>query len=344
MKFCPTQRAPDPVKAGNASRWAFIQIARVCPDPKGFTMKNIVMSIKNACQVHRLSIILCLLLLIGCTPSDNLSGAGGLGGAEVTETALPTPMTTVTPVVLPTTTLVLAKAANDELSGASQGERPAQITFPEQLTIGHSTVITAEIILDPQLASKGTGVIQIETNSTNGIPRISVQRAIPVYQVMRAELTAAGFDISPSTIDPERIISPNIVNVPSLSWTWNVIAHEPQLQTITINFYSVNYIGGQKFSNLVHSESFEIQVQDKPFLKKAEDTLANGWLAIIGTAGPLGLVLGIVAMWQANKEKKEFAKKYEDKYESLRLRIGALEVKTDYDMDASEKHKRKQRS
>src|SRR5258706_2322990 len=227
--------------------------------------------------------------------------------------------------VTPTNTLMPTNAASNELSGASQGEHPAEITFPSILTVGHSTVIPLEIILDPQFVSTGTGVINIVTNSANGIPRISIKIVVPVYQVMKAELVAAGFDISPSTIDTERFVSQKIAKTTSLTWTWNVIANEPDLQTMTINFYDISYVSGQKFSNLVHSESLEILVQDKPFLEKATNTFSAAWPAVFGTG--VGLLIAFMTIWQNKKRSKEREDEIDEKYKELNQKITELQLK-----------------
>jgi hypothetical protein len=286
-----------------------------------------------------LMVIFAVWLITAC--SLDLSGLSGAAGAQETMiaeelSAMPAtvtpataiPIKTSTPTPTGTSTPIGFKSQPEELTGAARGEKRLEITFPEKLSVGQSAVITLEIVFDPQLASLGafpefaTGVINVEGSPHGGILRKRIESVVKVFQVMDAELAAAGFDVSPANTSTRRLASKQL-NQSSLSWTWNVIARESNIQTITINLYNISYVGDKEFPNLVYSDSFELTVLERPFFEKMQAGLADNWMSLLGITGPIGAIIAFIAVWRANKDKKEL----EAQVEKLSTRINEIDAR-----------------
>jgi len=192
-----------------------------------------------------------------------------------------------------------------------------EVTYPLEMIVEEADVVTVEIIADPKYAEVGvhpshaTGVITIETSGG----RVRIEDRIRLYPVMSAELVAANFDIVQGDADARRAITTTYC----AAWTWSVAARKPGIQKITINIFGETTIDGEKLTVLEASKSQNIEVMEKPLPKRILDGLASNFVAIVGTGGPLGLIIAYLTFRanQANKELKDKIEKLEDKLEKL---------------------------
>lgn len=235
-------------------------------------------------------------------------------------TAVPptdTPEPTNTPVVVPT------ESDNGEEGTAVPPEdlEPTgrlELTHPLQMVVAESGVITVEIIADPALAEIGehephvTGVVRIDASYDDG-ERAFYEQTVALFPLMSAELNAPAFDVFPSggsNVRLPRVISTTLPAV----WSWDIIATTPgQAQVITLNLYKEPDTEAG-IPILTQSISRSIPVSAKSRWSQLVDGLADNVLLLLGTGGPLGLLLAYLT-YRATREnerlKKEVARRQE---------------------------------
>ncbi len=235
-------------------------------------------------------------------------------------TAVPptnTPEPTSPPVVVPTET------DNGEEGTAVPPEDLAptgrlELTHPLQMVVAESGVITVEIIADPALAEIGehephvTGVVRIDASYDDG-ERAFYEQTVALFPLMSAELNAPAFDVFPSggsNVRLPRVISTTLPAV----WSWDIIATTPgQAQVITLNLYKEPDTEAG-IPILTQSISRSIPVSAKSRWSQLVDGLADNVLLLLGTGGPLGLLLAYLT-YRATREnerlKKEVARRQE---------------------------------
>jgi hypothetical protein len=188
------------------------------------------------------------------------------------------------------------------------------------MIVEEDDVVTVEIMADPKYTEVGvhpmgaSGVITIETSEG----RVRIEDKIRLYPVMSAELIAVNFDIIQGDADPRRPIASTY----SAAWTWSIAARKPGAQKITINIFGETTIDEEKLIVLEKSNSRNIKVVEKPLPRRILDILSENLVAIIGTSGPLGLIIAYLTL-RANQASK----KLEDKIESLENKLKELGIK-----------------
>lgn len=186
-----------------------------------------------------------------------------------------------------------------------------ELTHPLTMVVEQSGVITVEIIADPDLATIGehdphvTGVVRIDANYDDG-ERAFYEQTVELFPLMSAELNAPAFDLFPSggnNVRLPRVISTTLPAV----WTWDIIATTPgEAQVITLNLYKEpNSEAGVPI--LTQSISRNIEVQAKSRWNQFVDSLADNVLVLLGTGGPLGLLLAFLT-YRATRENERLKK------------------------------------
>ncbi|VAW32186.1 hypothetical protein MNBD_CHLOROFLEXI01-4591 [hydrothermal vent metagenome] len=218
-----------------------------------------------------------------------------------------TPESTATP---PAESTVESEASEGETAVPPADLEPTgrlELTHPLTLVIEESGVITVEIIADPELAQIGehephvTGVIRVETSYADG-ERAHYEQTIELFPLMSAELNAPAFTVSPSGGDNVRLPRVISTSLPAV-WTWDIIATTPgESQIITLNLYKESE-DENSIPILTNSISRNIQVLAKSRWSQIVDGLADNVLLLLGTGGPLGLLLAY-ATYRASKENE----------------------------------------
>ncbi|MBK8899720.1 MAG: hypothetical protein IPM53_00930 [Anaerolineaceae bacterium] len=134
-----------------------------------------------------------------------------------------------------------------------------------------------------------------------------------LFPLMSAELNAPAFEVFPSggnNVRLPRVISTTLPAV----WTWDIIATTPgEAQVLTLNLYKEpeTELG---LPILTQSISRNIQVLPKSRWNQLVDGLADNVLLLLGTGGPLGLLLAYLT-YRTTREnerlKKEVARRRE---------------------------------
>lgn len=200
------------------------------------------------------------------------------------------------------------------------------------MIVDKDDIVTVEIIIDPGLTQIdtqpifATGVITIEIASQDGA-RGRIEDTIRLYPVMSAELITAGFDITQGDSDLRRAILPT---GRSAAWTWSIVAQKPGVHRITINVFGEIILDEESYIILESSTTRTVNVVDKPLPNRVVDGLLNNVPAIIGTGGPLGLIIAYMTyrMNQENKKRKETITELEKTIAGLEARIKELEVQS----------------
>ena len=186
-----------------------------------------------------------------------------------------------------------------------------EITHPLTMVVEESGVITVEIIADPALTTIGehephaTGVVRLDASYANG-ERAVYEQTVELFPLMSAELNAPAFDVFPSggnNVRLPRVISTTLPAV----WTWDVVAINPgDTQVITLNLYK-EPDSASGVPILTQSVSRNIQVVAKSRWSQFVDGLADNVLLLLGTGGPLGLLLAFLT-YRASKENERLKK------------------------------------
>ncbi|MCP4415531.1 MAG: LysM peptidoglycan-binding domain-containing protein [Chloroflexi bacterium] len=186
-----------------------------------------------------------------------------------------------------------------------------ELTHPQTMIVAESGVITVEIIADPELAEIGehephvTGIVRVEASYVDG-ERAHYEQTIELFPLMAAELNAPAFDVFPSGGDNVRLPRAISTSLPAV-WTWDIIATTPgEQQIITVNLYK-EAEGENSVPILTNSISRKINVSSKSRWSQIADSLADNVLLLLGTGGPLGLLLAY-ATYRASKENEQLKK------------------------------------
>ena len=238
------------------------------------------------------------------------------------ETAVP-PTNTPESTATPTTESTSEGETGDEGTAVPPEElEPTgrlELTHPLAMVVEESGVITVEIIADPELATIGeyephvTGVVRIDASYDDG-ERAYYEQTIELFPLMAAELNAPAFEVFPSGGDNVRLPRVISTTLPAV-WTWDIIATAPgEAQVITVNLYK-EPIDEAGIPTLTQSVSRNIQVLAKSRWRQIVDGLADNVLVLLGTGGPLGLLLGYLT-YRASKENERLKKQMANYEES----------------------------
>lgn len=196
-----------------------------------------------------------------------------------------------------------------------------ELTHPLQMVVEESGVITVEIIADPDLAEIGehephvTGIVRIDASYDDG-ERAFYEQTVALFPLMSAELNAPAFDVFPSggsNVRLPRVISTTLPAV----WTWDIIATTPsEAQVITLNLYKEPE-SEMELPILTQSISRNIQVVPKSRWNQLVDGLADNVLLLLGTGGPLGLLLAYLT-YRATRENDRLKKEVAQRKEPVR--------------------------
>ncbi|WP_420644531.1 LysM peptidoglycan-binding domain-containing protein [Candidatus Leptofilum sp.] len=186
-----------------------------------------------------------------------------------------------------------------------------EFTHPLSMVVEESGVITVEIIADPELATIGehephiTGVVRIDASYDDG-ERAFYEQTVELFPLMSAELNAPAFEVFPSGGNNVRLPRVISTTLPA-AWTWDVVATTPgEAQVITVNLYkepdSISEV-----PVLTQSISRNIQVVAKSRWSQIVDGLADNVLLLLGTGGPIGLLLAYLT-YRSSKENERLKK------------------------------------
>ena len=236
------------------------------------------------------------------------------------ETAIPP--TEITPEVTDIPTDTPTEEATSE-GDSGDGEEPEEtavpptdleqtgrleLTYPVSMIVEESGVITVEIIADPALAEIGehephtTGIIRIDASYDDGT-RAYYEQTIELFPLMAAELNAPAFDLFPSGGDNIRLPRVISTSLPAV-WTWDIIATTPgQAQVITLNLYK-EPDSEAGIPILTQSISRNIEVVAKSRWQQIVDSLADNVLLLLGTGGPLGLLLAYLTFRSSRENER----------------------------------------
>lgn len=226
----------------------------------------------------------------------------------VPPTNTPEPSPTTTPDIETTAESGGGTPAPDELAPTGRLE----LTHPLTMVVEQSGVITVEIIADPALAAIGehephvTGVVRLDASYEDG-ERAVYEQTVELFPLMSAELNAPAFEVFPSGGNNVRLPRVISTTLPA-AWTWDVIATTPgEAQVITVNLYK-EPDSATEVPILIQSISRNIEVVAKNRWRQFVDGLADNVLLLLGTGGPLGLILAYLT-YRATKENQQLKQK-----------------------------------
>lgn len=194
-----------------------------------------------------------------------------------------------------------------------------EITYPEKIIVDEGYLLTVEIYTDEELSELDihqkyvSGVISNDTNlPDNKSGRI--EEKINLYPIMSVDIinNNPDFEINSDNKDKSR----SLFNNKSVVWTWQIRAFKPGENKITINIYREHNVNGKNTVDLVRSKTLIIFVQNKPFFKLVFDIFKDNWQAILGTSGPIGLLILYLGIRDSKKYKdiENRLKRLEEKF------------------------------
>jgi hypothetical protein len=188
------------------------------------------------------------------------------------------------------------------------------------MVLEEPNIVTIQITSRQPLTGTGallpyaTGVISIEAR-THDDRRLTFTDKIRLYPVMSAELSPGKFKIDPGEKDARRPIAPGQPAV----WTWTISPEEiGDEQPLTFKVFGETSLNGEKFTILAASITRNVKVADKAWPKKAWDGVTKNAMGIVGTGGPLALLLAFLGYRQGSK-------KLRDRVEDLEKKIKEME-------------------
>ncbi len=271
-------------------------------------------------------IVIAAIALLVIFQSVSYSGAA----IPVTRVAAVTPAPTV--LLSTPTPVVMAAGTPSALPQPTAAPQPTQATlplgsarysYPVKLVVDGNDIVTAEILAPPQAvaltgALTGSGrpaVLDVRTQSARTIEQVE----LALYPMMSASLTSAG---------GIEVTGPQNTKLPfdHASWTWNVAAKKRGPQTLTLAITGeMTTQEGQKLDNIpAKTITREIPVEDKPILGQLVSGLANNLLPILGTGGPLGLLLAVLT-FRSNQRNSEMKDKIQALEQKLKEPSGNME-------------------
>ena len=254
-----------------------------------------------------------------------------------------TPIAAVTAIVVTATPIITSPTVQTPTPTVATGRLEA--TYPQKMKVEEADVFSVEIIINPQLTHVGefppnaTGLISIEKRSTNG-DRLRYESEIPLYPIMTAELQAQNFEFLDTKKDNRRLVIPGS----PIGWVWNIQPKKAGEQTVTLNIFGeIKQDNGETFNSVVKSASLNIYVEDKSLLEKVSGTLTENIITILGTSGPLGILIAYLT-YKSNKEKQVLQAKIgnlEKEKQELQQRLNALEKQVEIGNHTSRQSRRK---
>lgn len=197
----------------------------------------------------------------------------------------------------------------------SQENGELVMDYPQELRIGQGEVVVVEVRQQQKVASLDpvppveVSDVDIEV-SPDDPARLVVYFPVRVYPVVRAELSAASEVISISGEEDGRRY---FYDSSSATWSWDILARQPGRQKLTLRLYGEAEYGGEKLEILVKSLTRNVEVVDRPLFARLGEWLGKNLVVILGTGGPLALLLAYLT-YKSNQNKKE-----------LEQRLAALE-------------------
>ncbi|MGB8648891.1 MAG: hypothetical protein WCF84_26880 [Anaerolineae bacterium] len=181
-----------------------------------------------------------------------------------------------------------------------------EMTYPLHMKLGEPGKVTLQIAFDPSVAStvpgrNGVPIIINAERPSNGTPPAIVEDTLLVSPVMAAELVAPNFTEAKSidVLNPPRA-ERNFSVRKFAVWTWDIIPTMPGNQNITINIYAQTTQDGKQSLDLIKSIQRNVEVEDRPWTERLQNWVGSN-IGLIGTTGPLGLVLAYLAFRASQK-------------------------------------------
>lgn len=182
--------------------------------------------------------------------------------------------------------------------------------YPLTLLVEQDEIVQLEIVPDRPVALASANALGpsarllIET-SPNDTEHRSVAYSIPLYPVMAAELdTARKDDLTISAgSETKQAIDPFDRNF----WTWSLVARRGGEYRITLRLFGYNTLADQDPVRQVVNDTRILQVRDRPLLERLTQGLADNWLVLFGTGGPIALILAALSFWLARRSQKSSA-------------------------------------
>lgn len=203
-----------------------------------------------------------------------------------------------------------------------------ELTYPEHTVVGDDTLVTVEIIANPQFLGPGPhepfesklilGVTVTETTSAGTVQNVrQVQEyEVELCPVMCVNLTAPLFEVTAGAPDRCQVIVPG----QSTLWEWHLVAKKRGTAHASLNVSGQKAIGGERCGQqkILY---FDIEVSDQPALRRVWESVLKEPIPLIN--GLLTLVLGVFTALLA-RSSKAVQKKVED----LEKKLGSLEEST----------------
>jgi hypothetical protein len=181
-----------------------------------------------------------------------------------------------------------------------------RLDYPIALNVDKDEIITVEIVPDQPVAFVGDGgfapaaKLLVESGSGDA-PRKTASYQIPLYPAMSAELATASQDLN---IVAGSEAKQEITGFDKNFWTWSIVARRGGEYRITLRVFGYGALADADPLKQVVSDTRIVRVNDRPFLERLTQGLADNWLVLFGAGGPLALILAAFSFWFARRDAK----------------------------------------
>lgn len=246
---------------------------------------------ENKGTVNRSKYLICLSFVVGI-----LIVALILGFGEGTFLPLmPASTPTATDISLPTVTPTIPDIFTGDLL----------MNYPIELTVDRGDVVSVVVKPKAETASIepipvfGIAAVSIENSKDFG-EREVMEVPIRLYPIMSAELSSAKdiVDITGAKDNVRYLALDNIA-----TWTWDIVAHKAGHQMITLRIFGEVLVEEEKITILEKSISRTIDVSNKPLIERVVDVLIDNLIVILGTSGPLGVIIAYLTLKYSHEKK-----------------------------------------
>jgi hypothetical protein len=180
--------------------------------------------------------------------------------------------------------------------------------YPDPMVVDESSAITLEINEIPEFAGPGVAmsasvnVVRMEPEMTANVVT-APEETLDLYPFMGAELDAPS--LTPPQSAQLRAASSAVRDLSetrSAVWTWTIVALKPGRTTFTINVFGYPQ-GPGGAPVLVKSLVRQITVNDKPAPERLFEWLSENIEIVVGTSGPLALLLTWLALRNTQRRR-----------------------------------------
>lgn len=230
--------------------------------------------------------------IIMSTPTEEIASSEPTAAGQATEPPKPT--------AIPVPTSVTEELVTGEL----------RLDYPLTLKLDSEEIVTVEIVPIQPVARVGSSPLApaaklLVESGGDAAPRKSASYEIPLYPAMSAELATASQDLNiVAGSESKQILNPFERNF----WTWSLVARRGGEYRITLRVFGYAALTDDDPIKQIVSDTRIVRVNDRPFLERLSQGLADNWIVLFGAGGPIALIVAVLTLWLTRRDAQKSKK------------------------------------